>query len=127
MFNLLVLVAFRILIAVSIPALLLVAGIKSTIKITQGIKEALFNHSKGWRTYHLQKFLHQRTTQNHMLFLAVLVICLVLPPMAVVVAAVYMTNLSWLATISARNQLKAMGLDPDKITDPGEVNKIIAK
>ena len=125
--NLLLLTFFRFSFAVAIPALLLVAGIKSAIKINQGIKEALFNHSKGWRIYHLEKFLHQRTTQNHMHFLAVLVICLVLPPMAVVVAAVYMTNLSWLATISARNQLKAMGLDPDRITDPSEVNKIIAE
>ena len=126
MFNLLVLVLFRILFGISIPALLLVAGIKSAIKITQGIKEAL-SHSKGWRVYHLEKFFKLKNTQNHMHFLAVLVICLVLPPMAVVVAAVYMTNLSWLATVSARNQLVAMGLDPNKITDASEINKIIAK
>ena len=124
--NTIVLVAFRVLFALLIPALLLVAGVKSVMKIIKGIREAL-GHSKGWRIYHLEKFLHQRTTQNHMHFLAVLVICLVLPPMAVVVAAVYLTNLSWLATVSARNQLKAMGLDPNEITDPNEVNKIIAK
>ena len=127
MTNLLLLTFFRFSFAVAIPALLLLAGIKSAIKITQGLLDALFSHSKGWRTYHLQKFLHQRTTQNHLHFLAVLVICSVLPPMAVVVAAVYMTNLSWLATISARNQLKAMGVDPDKITAPSEINKIIAE
>ena len=124
--NLIVLTIFRSLFAISIPALLLVAGVKSVMKIIGGIKEAL-SHSKGWRTYHLQKFLKTKNTQNHMHFLAVLVICLVLPPMAVVVAAVYMTNLSWLATISARNQLKAMGLDPNKITDASEINKSIAK
>ena len=124
--NLIVLTFFRFSFAVAIPALLLVAGVKSVIKIIGGVKEAL-SHSKGWRTYHLQKFLKTKNIQNHMLFLAVLVICILLPPMAVVVVTIYLTNLSWLATISARNQLVAMGLDPDKITDPSEVNKIIAE
>ena len=126
MTNLLLLVLFRIFFALSIPALLIIAGIRSTIKLIKGIREAL-NHSKGWKLYHLNKFFNLKNTQKHMHFLAVLMICAMLPPMAVVVAAIYMTNLSWLATISAKNQLVAMGLDPNKLTDPSEINKIIAE
>lgn len=126
MYNLIILTIFRVFVAISIPVLLLIAGVKSVMKIVGGIKESL-NHSKGWRIYHLNKYIKSKNTQNHLHFLAVLVICAMLPPMAVVVVTIYMTNLSWLAMVSARNQLKAMGLDPEKISDPDEVNKIIAE